>query len=296
MKKILLSVSVIAVVAAVVLGVTTAFFSDTETSTGNTFTAGSLDLKISNSSYIKDHTSGLMVQSDKTTWTATDLTGEKFFDFSDVKPGDVGEDTIDIKIIDNPAWACAEITLTTNKDNFCTEPENGAERTGVCGSGDINWNGDLAQGIEFVWWADDGDNVLEVDEEATHYYLGPDSITTLLPNKKLLLTLADSELNFFKQQHVNGDPLMGNTPYYIGKGWCYGKMTLTPAAEDTGSPAERQLTGFICDGAVAGNEGQTDSLTADITFTIEQARNNAGFLCPEHMPENPTGGDDQTSS
>jgi predicted ribosomally synthesized peptide with SipW-like signal peptide len=46
MKKILLSVLTIALVAAVTVGATQALFSDTEESTGNTFTAGSLDLKM----------------------------------------------------------------------------------------------------------------------------------------------------------------------------------------------------------------------------------------------------------
>jgi len=46
MKKILISVSVIAAAAAVVIGATTAYFSDTETSTGNTFTAGVIDISV----------------------------------------------------------------------------------------------------------------------------------------------------------------------------------------------------------------------------------------------------------
>jgi predicted ribosomally synthesized peptide with SipW-like signal peptide len=46
MKKILLSVATIAVVGALAAGATTAWFSDTETSTGNTFTAGTLDLAV----------------------------------------------------------------------------------------------------------------------------------------------------------------------------------------------------------------------------------------------------------
>ena len=46
MSKITLSLSVIAAAAVVVVGATTAFFNDTETSTGNVFTAGSVDLKI----------------------------------------------------------------------------------------------------------------------------------------------------------------------------------------------------------------------------------------------------------
>ena len=124
--------------------------------------------------------------------------------------------------------------------------------------------------------------MLEVGEEATKYYLGPDLIMNLLGTDKILdLTLADSMLNFFKLQYPNGGPLAGNVTHFIGKGWCYGDMTLAPVAEGTGSPIERG-TGFICNGAVAGNEGQSDSLTADIEFTVVQARNNMQYLCPEH--------------
>ena len=46
MKKILLSLGTIVIVGALVLGATGAFFSDTETSVGNTFTAGAIDFKV----------------------------------------------------------------------------------------------------------------------------------------------------------------------------------------------------------------------------------------------------------
>ncbi|OPL11982.1 MAG: hypothetical protein AVO34_01815 [Firmicutes bacterium ML8_F2] len=46
MKKIILSLSVIVAVAAIVIGGTIAYFSDTEVSEGNTFTAGNLDVTI----------------------------------------------------------------------------------------------------------------------------------------------------------------------------------------------------------------------------------------------------------
>ena len=49
MKKILFSVSAIVAVAALTLYGTGAFFSDTETSTGNVFTAGAIDLKVDHS-------------------------------------------------------------------------------------------------------------------------------------------------------------------------------------------------------------------------------------------------------
>src|SRR3989344_4707232 len=46
MKKILLSLGTLVAVAAVVAGGTIAFYNDTETSSGNIFTAGSIDLKV----------------------------------------------------------------------------------------------------------------------------------------------------------------------------------------------------------------------------------------------------------
>ena len=44
MKRILVSLSIIGVVGAIAIGGTIAYFSDVETSTGNTFSAGTLDL------------------------------------------------------------------------------------------------------------------------------------------------------------------------------------------------------------------------------------------------------------
>lgn len=46
MKRILISLSIIGVVGAIAIGATVALFSDTETSAGNIFTAGSIDLKV----------------------------------------------------------------------------------------------------------------------------------------------------------------------------------------------------------------------------------------------------------
>ena len=85
MKKILLSLAMVLFAgSAMYFGGTGAFFSDTETSTGNTFSAGAIDLKIDNSSYYNG------VVSEETSWTLTDLTVEKFFNFLDLKPGDYG--------------------------------------------------------------------------------------------------------------------------------------------------------------------------------------------------------------
>src|SRR3989304_2947986 len=94
-SKIALSIASIAVAGALIIGATVAFFSDTETSTDNSFTAGAIDLQIDNTSYAIDFTipafpspTGALVASNNTTWTLKDLTLEKFFNFIDLKPGD----------------------------------------------------------------------------------------------------------------------------------------------------------------------------------------------------------------
>jgi predicted ribosomally synthesized peptide with SipW-like signal peptide len=106
MKKILISASIVVAVAAVVVGATTAFFSDTETSTGNTFTAGAIDLTVDNQSYVTGP-DGHLIASPNTSWTLSDITGQLFFNFSDLKPGDIGEDTISLHVDSNDAYLCA---------------------------------------------------------------------------------------------------------------------------------------------------------------------------------------------
>src|SRR5690242_12142155 len=51
MKRIIMSLGAIVFVGAMAWGATGAFFSDTETSSGNTFTAGAIDLKVDSTSH-----------------------------------------------------------------------------------------------------------------------------------------------------------------------------------------------------------------------------------------------------
>ena len=103
-KRILISLSVIAAVAAIVIGGTVAYFSDTETSTGNTFTAGTLDLEVNGP------------QSMSVT-------------LSDMKPCD---DTGYYKwIVKNAGTLPGKLSVTfspiINNENGITEPEEAAE-------------------------------------------------------------------------------------------------------------------------------------------------------------------------
>ncbi len=267
MKRILLSLSLILFVGgALALGGTGAFFNDTELSSGNTFTAGAIDLKIDNHSYYNGHLNA------STTWEMKDLTTiDKFFDFPDLKPGDVGEDTISLHVNTNDAYLCANVKLTSNDDNAPTEPELLVD--GNTGPG----LGELASSVNFVWWADDGDNVLESDENVISQ--GP--IGALGLNGSTTVPLADSVTNIWTG---GSGPAPGDKTLYIGKAWCFGTIGQAPLVQDgLGSTSPRtpanSTGGITCDGSGLGNSTQTDSLTADVQFTAIQSRNNPGFLC-----------------
>jgi predicted ribosomally synthesized peptide with SipW-like signal peptide len=99
-KKILVSVMVIGLVAALAGAGLYAYFNDTETSSNNTFSAGTLDLKVDG----KDNTLGA------------------YFSVSDVKPGDSGSKGI---VLSNSGTLAgkAYINFTNVVDSPGTNPE-----------------------------------------------------------------------------------------------------------------------------------------------------------------------------
>lgn len=225
--------------------VTRAFFSDTETSTGNKFVAGALDLKVSSECTYNGSRSE---QCGNWGSNGKDLVeGDKFFNFSDNKPGDYGENTIDLAV-DNDARACLTLDNMHDNDPSLTEPESTA--------GDLTLGtdkGELAPELHFVIWADDGDNVKEENEAV----LTSGSAADVLNGKVFDLGTLSS----------------ANKTYY-GVYWCYGKLNGLPNGP------------YSCDGSAVTNMSQTDSLVGDIKFYVEQARNNPNFKCPE-LPKLP---------
>lgn len=260
-KRILISLSVIGVVAAVIVGGTIAFFSDTETSTGNTFTAGAIDLTVDNQSYVTGP-DGNLVYSNETSWILDDLTGQLFFNFSDLKPGDIGEDTISLHVDSNDAYLCVAMQITDNSDQSCTEPELEV---------DVNCpadGGELAENIEFAFWADDGDNVYEDGE----YLFLEGKISDVFQGQ---IALADSQYNVWTE---TGGALEAGTTKYIGKAWCFGDLQMIELNQGTSDPLQR--SGFAtCDGVAVNNAPQTDRVMGDIQFYAVQARNNPNFTC-----------------
>lgn len=270
MKKTLIRLATIGAVGAIAVAATGAFFSDTETSTGNTLVAGALDLKIDNKCYYNGQAciDGFWNGNEKEgnqctcTWKAKDLVrGDTFFDLRDLKPGDWEEDTISLEV-ENPAWVCLDIKTTANDDVTCTEPE--LEDDLLCsepGEGD----GDLADELHFVFWRDDGDNVFEAHEDEG--IIAEGLASEILGDARW--ALADSS---------TGDgPIPANETVYIGKFLCFGDITPNPVPDGDGDPTV--ASGFDCDGTKVDNASQTDLLAGDIVFYAEQARHNKDFLC-----------------
>lgn len=253
MKRILLSIATIALVGTLGFAATNAFFNDTKTSAGNTFQAGKLNLEIkSQCSYNGNvSTQGCGV------WNFGDTIG-KFFNFQDIKPGDYGENTISFRVNNNPAWMCANLNVTDNK-------------------------GKLGDHLQVFWWVDtNGDNVYQAGEKVL--YGGPKTLNAWLALGKgsaLPLTFADSYLNWKTWDGIhsgNTTPIPGydntdSTIQHLGVAWCFGVLTV-----------DEKNGGYKCDGSGDQNEAQGNTVAADLTFNIEQYRNNQNFLCPEHQP------------
>ncbi|MFA6105577.1 MAG: SipW-dependent-type signal peptide-containing protein [Patescibacteria group bacterium] len=277
MKKIIISLGIIlSIVAVIGITGTRAFLSDSEKSVGNTFTAGAIDLKVDNESYYN----GAISQA--TTFGPSDLIdGKLLINFRDLKPDDEGEDTISLHVNNNDAWLCMDMSLTTNDDISSNEPELG---TGDAPE-DINntWDGELADNVRMIWWADDGDNVLEVGEPLLNG--GVKTVKDFFgPNLTSSIDLVDATTNVWNPNQLG--PAVGGQDYYIGKAWCFGTMAEARVAQDgqgklpdsTNGPLVRG-TGTTCNGAALGNQTQTDGVTMNIAFRAMQARHNTGYTC-----------------
>jgi predicted ribosomally synthesized peptide with SipW-like signal peptide len=112
-RKTLISILMIAAALAMIGGGTFAAFSDTETSVGNTFTAGSLDLKVQNSggAWVDDPS----VESINAAYNEL---------VSNLKPGDSGTITIPVKNAGSlPGTATFTIADVVDAGNATPEPE-----------------------------------------------------------------------------------------------------------------------------------------------------------------------------
>jgi predicted ribosomally synthesized peptide with SipW-like signal peptide len=253
-KKILVSMMVIGLVAALAGAGLYAYFSDTETSTGNTFTAGTLDLKVDG-------------QDDGGTVA--------YYTLSNMKPGDV---TVYYKwVLKNTGSLPGKLSVTfspiTNNENGVVEPEQAAE-----GQPYASAVGELGQylkpGIE-PWNLPPGVTIIERNDEEGWFIASVEEETDTggsigwgpkgwsVPSTVI-------------SQWQAGPPHPWGTPGlngFGGKTYTYG--TLSPGAEiafffkvKLDSDLQRwDGTKWI---DVDDNIIQSDSVQFDITFRLEQ--------------------------
>jgi len=137
--RIVASIAMLVFVGAAIAASTGAFFSDTETSTGNTFTAGDVDITISDLShnYLGDG-----IFPDQPTYSESGIS----FALGDLKPLDEGTITYTLGNGTNDAYLCAAVVETGNNENTRLEPETSAGDT-TDGAG----NGELGQFLSFMF-------------------------------------------------------------------------------------------------------------------------------------------------
>lgn len=181
-------------------------------------------------------------------WESKDLTTEKFFDFSDVKPQDTGSNLISLHVDSNEAYMCLTVADKQELENTNIDPE-------VAAGDSSTPAGEMGEYLMVAGWYSD------VNGNKLGLMFGPTDAGDLGS-----ITYADS---------ASGTPVAPGTTKYVHLEWCMGDMTLS------GNNA-------TCDGDVPNiNQSQTDAFLASLQFYAVQTRNNENFLCnPQLVPVN----------
>jgi predicted ribosomally synthesized peptide with SipW-like signal peptide len=243
---------------------TTAYFSDEESFTDNTLTAGSLDLFV-HVDYSEDQGSYGSYQTPPGTYIDGNVVGGEEggdslqIEVEDLKPGDSGEGEFCFSIVDNPAylWMCGG--LTSNDENTVTEPEaDSADENNSQTTDDLDGDGELADAMQVT--------VSYCDASGEP---GDDIVSGSLREVMAALQ-AGVPLN----SDGDSDAPVANRPAFDGVDAAFD-------GEDV-PQIDEQCVCFTWEvpGEEVGNEIQTDSVTFDFEFYAEQARHNDGTTNP----------------
>ncbi len=232
---------VLAIGFALMMGVAggVAVFSDTETSGGNTFEAGQLDLKIDFGTFYPDGDPPYEDDSEliEEPINLDEWDDDQLIKISDVKPGDKGIIVFSLHVEDNPAWAQLDITDIRSGEGAVTEPEEEAE------GGDVGDTGELDDAMEFTSVKFGKESKIHEGILITDY--GEDfelsARTIPLDGVRDETTDPDTEI----------DPLEACDEYYIVVEWEI--------------PTD------------VGNEIQGDTLEIDLDFNVSQARYQGNY-------------------
>lgn len=240
MRNILLVLGIVTLLATGAYGTTTAFFSDTETSTGNAFIAGSLDLQVG-------------IDSETNTFPPQNLDNATLFRFENIRPGEMSFGDF-VLASDSEVWACSAAEITTNGENGTTEAEEDL--------GDDASGGELAQYVEFATWEDRNDDKLVGTSERGSFLVLP------------LTTYANGTYYPIRDTDNGGEPISADSEYNLGFAYCYGSF-----AQNSDGSYVFEGAQPVCLGESAGNDSQSDTVEGTIYFYAEQSAGNQDFQC-----------------
>ena len=245
---------------AVTVSATGAFFSDEESSTGNTFTAGSIDLSVG-STFSSDS------NGEATFATTTDNDGRTLYAFTDVKPGDFGQGSFQLSVTENESYLCARSMTDEMPENGINDAE--AEAADVTEEG-----GELQNYLQFAIFNDaNGNGVFDSGEplninqdiEANPLADG-NGFTAAEIAAAEWIPVADTT---FPNTWLIETSLTPNTTYNAGFMYCFGNFNSDGTCSMSGADE---------------NDAQTDGLSGSIEFQAIQTRNNDGFMCSSLNP------------
>lgn len=251
-KRAVLAIALFALVASAGFLGTRAFFSDTETSAGNVFAAGSLDLKVGIDNRGTEGGPDPLQPQDLPNNGA-------LFVFADMMPGDMEMGHFKLESSED-AWACIAADLSGDYENGRTSGEIASNDTNGADPGP--GEGELDDFMQIAIWEANG-------TANANGLVGPNEVETLQ-----IMSLKDfANGDYYTLQDSSADggdnPLAPNAEYNHEFAYCFGEITLSG----------NQL---MCDGGAFGgdaNKAQTDSAEATIHFYAEQMRNNDSFVC-----------------
>jgi predicted ribosomally synthesized peptide with SipW-like signal peptide len=238
MKKILISLMTIAMVGALVGGGVFAYFSDVETSTGNTFTAGTLNLVPS--------TSGTGPVGKYTPTAGGDGVNGNVV-FTTLAPGDSGTITWVLSNSGNLAGTLTIVSTVTFSDVDANEPETAVTTPHANNGGG---NGDLDEFVGVRLQRGVGTDQINAESNFTYIY----GITGYSPFSGLEAVL-DAQSQAMAASGGN------DTIVY--------KLSWSIASDIVGADGDGYF-GTGDDVAADDNIIQSDNATADITFTLTQ--------------------------
>jgi predicted ribosomally synthesized peptide with SipW-like signal peptide len=294
-RQILLSTGAVGIAGAAAGLGTSALFSDEETLENNQLVAGELDMKVGwEEHYFRDQAAArryadwkdgeLVIGNEEKFMDATLL--EQFpnkhvraeleegtadpcevlgdvpddlekpvIELKDVKPGDFGEVTFHFALCNNPGFVWMNGGLVDENENGQTEPEAGSPEEGP--------GVELTDEIQVTVWYDDGDNLLEDPEMiVTDREFDPPTSSTVTVSGSDRIVADDSLRDILSQLATGNGLQLDGRPGTASTGLdCF---TDAPTLHSIGFRWEVPVE--------TGNEIQSDSVSFDLGFYVEQCR------------------------